>query len=126
MQRSEERRGNESRNSGSTIERRGTYRAPEASTDRNYDRNDNRNDNRNNTETRTWGRSDNRSRDNPGFVGDLYNAFLRRGGDLAGVQYWINQLNARTMTRDQVRQQFEASPEFTGKVNAVVAAGCGL
>jgi hypothetical protein len=65
-----------------------------------------------------------RSRDNAEFVGDLYNAYLRRGGDLAGVQYWIGQLNGGALTRDQVRQQFQGSPEFSSRVNAVVAAGC--
>lgn len=46
VQRSEARRGNESRNGSASVERRGTYRAPATS---------------NPTETRTWGRSDNRS-----------------------------------------------------------------
>ena len=65
-----------------------------------------------------------RARTNAQFVGDLYDAFLRRGGDLAGVQFWINSLNGGSLTRDQVRQQFRASPEFGNRVNAVVAQGC--
>ena len=44
-----------------------------------------------------------RSRTNAQYVGDLYNAFLRRGGDLGGVQFWIGQLNTGTHTREQVR-----------------------
>src|SRR6185436_2366473 len=32
-----------------------------------------------------------RARTNAQYIGDLYNAFLRRGGDLAGVQFWIGQ-----------------------------------
>ena len=65
-----------------------------------------------------------RSRTNAQYVGDLYNAFLRRGGDLDGVQFWINQLNTSAMTRDQVRQQFIGSGEFTGRVNAIISQGC--
>jgi hypothetical protein len=65
----------------------------------------------------------NRNRTNPQFVGDLYNAFLRRGGDLNGVNFWVNQLNGGA-TKSSVRQQFIASPEFQARVNAVVSQGC--
>ncbi len=65
-----------------------------------------------------------RARMNAQYVGDLYNAFLRRGGDLAGVQYWINQLASGAQTREQLRQAFIASPEFQARVQAVVAQGC--
>jgi hypothetical protein len=65
-----------------------------------------------------------RFRTNPQFVGDLYNAFLRRGGDASGVQFWITQLNLGLKTREQVRQSFLASPEFTARVNAVTGQGC--
>ena len=61
---------------------------------------------------------------NAAYVGDLYNAFLRRGGDLAGYLFWVNQINSAAMTRDQVRAAFVASPEFQARVNAVIAAGC--
>jgi hypothetical protein len=57
-------------------------------------------------------------------VGDLYNAFLRRGGDLGGVRFWIDQLDSGARTRDQERTDFIASPEFTNRVNAIVAQGC--
>jgi hypothetical protein len=63
-----------------------------------------------------------RNRTNAQYVGDLYNAFLRRGGDLAGVQFWISQLVGGA-TRSAIRQQFIASPEFTNRVNAVIARG---
>ena len=63
-----------------------------------------------------------RNRTNPQYVGDLYNAFLRRGGDAAGVQAWINELNTRN--RSQVRQAFIASQEFQARVTAVVNQGC--
>lgn len=58
------------------------------------------------------------------FVGDMYNAFLRRGGDLAGVQYWMQQIQSGARTRENVRQQFLASPEFSARVNAVLQEGC--
>jgi uncharacterized delta-60 repeat protein len=65
-----------------------------------------------------------KNRTNSQFVGDLYNAFLRRGGDLPGVQFWINELNTAARTRENVRQQFLVSTEFQGRVNAIVAQGC--
>ena len=65
-----------------------------------------------------------KNRTNSQYVGDLYNAFLRRGGDLGGVQYWINLLDTAALTRNQVRQQFIASGEFQGRVAAIVSAGC--
>ncbi len=58
------------------------------------------------------------------YVGDLYNAFLRRGGEPAGVQYWIDQIDTGARTREGVRQQFVASPEFGARVAAIVAEGC--
>ncbi|MBK8321696.1 MAG: DUF4214 domain-containing protein [Betaproteobacteria bacterium] len=64
-----------------------------------------------------------RNRTDAQYVGDLYNAFLRRGGDLGGVQFWISQL-AGGATRSAIRQQFIASPEFTHRVNAIIAEGC--
>jgi hypothetical protein len=57
-------------------------------------------------------------------VGDLYNAFLRRGGDLAGVQYWIQQLASGARTRENVRQAFISTPEFSARVQAVISQGC--
>ena len=65
-----------------------------------------------------------RNRTNAQYVGDLYNAFLRRGGDLQGVQFWIGQVNSGAMTREQVRVQFKNSAEFQQRVNAVIAQGC--
>jgi hypothetical protein len=65
-----------------------------------------------------------RGRTNAQYVSDLYNAFLRRGGDLGGVQYWIQQLDRGAMTREAVRRAFLASPEFSAKVRELVAAGC--
>jgi hypothetical protein len=65
-----------------------------------------------------------RARTNEQYVGDLYNAFLRRGGDLGGVQYWIGEIAAGNRSREQVRQAFVASAEFQGRVAGVIAQGC--
>lgn len=65
-----------------------------------------------------------RNRTNSQYVGDLYNAFLRRGGDLEGVQFWIGQLSTGARTRENVRQQFVASPEFSTRVTGVIQQGC--
>jgi serralysin len=65
-----------------------------------------------------------RNRNNAQYVGDLYNAFLRRGGDLAGVQFWIGQVATGAQTREQVRKAFVASPEFSARVQAIIAQGC--
>jgi alpha-tubulin suppressor-like RCC1 family protein len=65
-----------------------------------------------------------RNRTNAQFVGDMYNTFLRRGGDLAGVQFWINELSSGRRSRTKVRQDFIASPEFASRVQSIIAAGC--
>ena len=65
-----------------------------------------------------------KNRTNAQYVGDLYNSFLRRGGDLAGVQFWITQINNAALTRNQVRQQFIASGEFNGRVTNIINQGC--
>ncbi len=64
-----------------------------------------------------------RARSDADFVADLYSAFLRRGGDLAGAQYWIELLRTGT-SRDAVRRAFLDSPEFRARLAAVMAAGC--
>lgn len=65
-----------------------------------------------------------RGRTDAQFVADAYNAFLRRGGDLGGVLYWIQELQSGARTREDVRRAFIASPEFTSRVNAILAQGC--
>lgn len=65
-----------------------------------------------------------RARTNSQYVGDLYNAFLRRGGDLGGVQFWIQQLGTGAQSREGLRKAFLASPEFTARVAQVLAEGC--
>jgi hypothetical protein len=65
-----------------------------------------------------------RNRSDSEYVGDLYNAILRRGGDPAGVQFWIGLIAGGTQSREQVRQQFVQSPEFQARVQQIIAAGC--
>jgi hypothetical protein len=66
----------------------------------------------------------NRSRSNAQFVGDLYNAFLRRGGELSGTQFWIDELSSGRRTRDQLRYAFMGSAEFNARVADIIGAGC--
>ncbi len=65
-----------------------------------------------------------RGRSNVQYVGDLYNAFLRRGADAAGFAFWVGALDGSTQTRAQVLQSFIDSTEFATRVAAVAAAGC--
>ena len=65
-----------------------------------------------------------RNRPTVEYVSDLYNAFMRRGGDAAGVEYYRSNIDSGVFTREQVRRQFIASPEFQARVNAIVGAGC--
>jgi hypothetical protein len=65
-----------------------------------------------------------RNRSDTEYVSDLYYAFLRRSADQAGFQFWLSQLTGGTQTRDQLRKAFIASPEFTGRVNAIISKGC--
>ncbi len=64
-----------------------------------------------------------RARSNADFVADLYGAFMRRGGDLSGLRYWVAQMEAGT-ARDAVRQRILESPEFQARLAAIAAAGC--
>jgi len=67
-----------------------------------------------------------RGRSNAQYVGDLYNAFLRRGGDLPGVQFWIGELDSGARTRASVLQSFVASPEFAARVQRMAGEPCLL
>jgi hypothetical protein len=64
-----------------------------------------------------------RNRTNAQYVGDLYNAFMRRGGDLTGVLFWIGQLEGGR-TREMLRQDFVGSQEFQRRVQRVISASC--
>jgi hypothetical protein len=66
-----------------------------------------------------------RSRNNIGYVEDLYNSILRRGGDCAGFTAWVNSLNSGT-SRASVLKSFTDSAEFQDRVQDVIDAGCIL
>jgi len=63
-----------------------------------------------------------RARTNSQFIGDLYDAILRRGALPSEVSYWLTYLG--TSTRTQVLQSFTDSPEFQLRVQEVIDAGC--
>ncbi len=65
-----------------------------------------------------------RARTNAQYVGDLYNAFLRRGGDLPGVLFWIGRLDSGGHSREQALQAFALSYEFQFRVSRVISQGC--
>ena len=65
-----------------------------------------------------------RNRNNQGYVSDLYYAFLQRGGDLAGLNFWVSQLDANLKTRQQLRQEFIEFPEFQDRVQQISSETC--
>jgi hypothetical protein len=65
----------------------------------------------------------NRNRDDLGYIEDLYDAFMRRGGDSGGVNHFLTGLGDGTYTRDELLQIFVNSPEFQGRVQDVIDAG---
>jgi hypothetical protein len=64
-----------------------------------------------------------RNRTNSEYVGDLYDAILRRDATPADVNYWINLLDTGT-SRTQVLLSFTSSTEFQVRVTEVINAGC--
>lgn len=65
-----------------------------------------------------------RNRTHRDYVADLYYAFLRRGGELSGFNYWVSQLTSGTLSREQVRISFFRSPEFQNRVREIINGGC--
>jgi hypothetical protein len=65
-----------------------------------------------------------KGRNNPQFLEDLYNGILRRLPDLPGLNSWLNALNLGILTREEVLWGFTESPEFQGRVQDVINAGC--
>ncbi len=65
-----------------------------------------------------------RQRSDRDFIADLYYIFLRRGGDVAGFNYWVDLLSNGTFTRDQVRQEFVKATEFQSRVTQIINQGC--
>jgi len=56
-----------------------------------------------------------RSQTNAQYVGDLYNAFVGRGGELAGVQFWIRQLDTGAQYCEQVRRDILIKRELAAR-----------
>lgn len=52
---------------------------------------------------------------NEQFVALVYNNVLGRPGDQAGMDYWLNRLNAKKITRGGLMAQFSESSEFKRK-----------
>lgn len=65
-----------------------------------------------------------RGRSKVQLVADLYNAFMRRGADLAGLRHWAARLDDGSLSRDALLQQFIASAEFQARLSQVAAQGC--
>ncbi|TXG87852.1 MAG: DUF4214 domain-containing protein, partial [Rhodocyclaceae bacterium] len=65
-----------------------------------------------------------RNRSNRDYVADLYYAFLRRGGELTGFDFWVSQLDNGLKTREQLRKEFLNSPEFQSRVQQIISQGC--
>jgi Domain of unknown function (DUF4214) len=65
-----------------------------------------------------------RATTNSQYVVDLYYALLQRGAETAGYNYWVGQLNGSLLSREQMRQQFLASPEMQAQSAAIAAQGC--
>jgi hypothetical protein len=65
-----------------------------------------------------------RARSNVEFVSDLYDAFMRRGPEKSGLDFWVGELQSGRQGRDQVRHAFEQSQEFQSRVQAIVDQGC--
>jgi len=70
------------------------------------------------------GEYDEAAKSDAAFVEDLYNAFLRRGADLAGFNYWVDHLETGAISRPDLLTVFVDSAEFQGRVDEVIAAGC--
>lgn len=65
-----------------------------------------------------------RNRTDTQYVSDLYDAFMRRGGDLAGVSDWVQELTSGRRSRERLRQDFIASAEFSARVSRIIAERC--
>jgi hypothetical protein len=65
-----------------------------------------------------------RARTNAQYVQDLYYTFMRRYAAASEVNYWVNELNTSSKTRDSLRQFFIQSSEFQTRVTAMINEGC--
>ncbi|MBI5674697.1 MAG: DUF4214 domain-containing protein, partial [Nitrospirae bacterium] len=66
----------------------------------------------------------NRNTSNSEYIEDLYNGILRRGAELSGYLFWLEQLNNGTYTRETLLTAFVNSTEFQTRVQQVIDAGC--
>jgi hypothetical protein len=60
------------------------------------------------------------------YIAHLYDTFLRRTPDMAGVQYWTSRVmqSATLEAREVMRREFLASPEFQQRIGHVIELGC--
>jgi hypothetical protein len=65
-----------------------------------------------------------RGRNNAQYTRDLYYTFMRRYASASDVNYWVNELDTGAKTREDLRQFFIQSPEFQGRVTAIINQGC--
>jgi hypothetical protein len=65
-----------------------------------------------------------RARTNVEYVQDLYYTFMRRYAGAEDVNYWVNELDTISMTRENLRQFFIQSPEFQTRITAMITEGC--
>jgi RHS repeat-associated protein len=61
----------------------------------------------------------NQGRSNTQFVTDLYSAYLQRGPDQEGLDFWVYQLTNNGASREVIRGEFARSLEFQYKVKGV-------
>ena len=58
--------------------------------------------------------------DNTEFVKQVYQDFLNRAPDTEGLNYWANQLEAGTLERSELVEQYLVSAEFGQTISPVV------
>jgi len=65
-----------------------------------------------------------RNRSASEFVEDIYDGIMRRDGDAAGINFWVNELLSESRTKEQLIEFFANSDEFQIRVSDVIMAGC--
>ena len=64
----------------------------------------------------------NKNKANDAFVTDLYQTFLNRAPDPAGMTFWLNYLS-QGLTKDMLITQFAYSDEFSAYIEGVLGSG---
>lgn len=54
------------------------------------------------------------------FIDQLYDRYLNRSADISGKNYWLREIDSRTMNASQVTQEFINSIEFTYKMGPII------